>query len=54
MREEDGKPIQTHFRQFRDGAILDLIRNPKRGTELILYKDGETQTGAQIKYKGKV
>ena len=48
------KPVHTDFRRFRDGAILDLIRNPKVGTGLILYRHGEIRTGAQLQYKGRL
>lgn len=52
-RESSGLS-QAGFQRFADGAILDLVRDPKRGVELILYRDGKIQTGCQLEYEGRV
>jgi hypothetical protein len=48
-----GEPKRVHFKRFADGAILDLVRKPKRGAgvRLLLFKNGKVKTGREIEYE---
>src|SRR5689334_21425980 len=46
--------IDTDFHRFLSGAILDLIRDRKHGTALILYRNRKFQIAHQIKYQGRI
>lgn len=46
--------IHTGFHRFRNGAILDLIRDRQLGTALVLYRNGKVRSGQQIKYKDRI